>query len=256
MDVALISVSPPDEHGFCSFGVEVGTTKPAAESARNIIAEINPHMPRTLGDTFIHVSRISQIVEVDYPLPEAPQGGTSDLHLKVGEHIAETDSGRCHLTDGHRQHPRRRAQAPAQPQRSRHPYGTLLGRCDRDGRERRHYLLAQELSSGQDRRRLPLGTQRLYDFVHNNPIIELHPTDYVNDPFNIAANDNMVAINSALQVDLTGQVCADSMAPASTAASAARSTSSAAQPAPRAACPSSPSRQRPSRTPSVASCLS
>ena len=89
LDVALISVSPPDEHGFCSFGVEVGTTKPAAESARHIIAEINPRMPRTLGDSFIHLSRLSQIVEVDYDLPVAPQGGTSELQLKVGEHIAE-----------------------------------------------------------------------------------------------------------------------------------------------------------------------
>jgi 4-hydroxybutyrate CoA-transferase len=75
LDVALISLSPPDEHGFCSFGIEVGTTKPAAEAARIIIAEINPQMPRTLGDSFIHVSRLDHIVEVDYSLPEAPQGG-------------------------------------------------------------------------------------------------------------------------------------------------------------------------------------
>ena len=88
IDVALISLSPPDEHGFCSFGVEVGTTKPAAESARVIVAEINRQMPRCLGDSFIHVSRLHHIVEVDYPLPEAPQGGSSTLHMQVGEHIA------------------------------------------------------------------------------------------------------------------------------------------------------------------------
>ena len=80
IDVVLISLSPPDEHGFCSFGVEVGTSKPAAESARVLIAEVNRQMPRTLGDSFIHVSRLSHIVEVDYPLPQSPQGGTSDLH--------------------------------------------------------------------------------------------------------------------------------------------------------------------------------
>jgi len=89
LDVALISVTPPDEHGFCSFGVEVGTTKPAAELAHTIIAEVNRQMPRSLGDSFIHVSRLSHIVEVDYPLPEVAQGGRSDTHLRIGQHIAE-----------------------------------------------------------------------------------------------------------------------------------------------------------------------
>jgi 4-hydroxybutyrate CoA-transferase len=89
LDVALIMLSPPDEHGFCSYGVEVGTTKPAAESAKIIIAEVNKQMPRTYGDSFIHVSRLDYIVESDYPMPEAPQGGTSPEHLMVGQHIAE-----------------------------------------------------------------------------------------------------------------------------------------------------------------------
>lgn len=89
LDVALISLSPPDEHGFCSFGVEVGATKPAAESARVVVAEVNRRMPRTLGDSFIHVSRLDYIVEADYPLPQAPQGGSSDLHLTVGGYIAD-----------------------------------------------------------------------------------------------------------------------------------------------------------------------
>ena len=88
LDVALVSLSPPDEHGFCSFGVEVGTTKPAAEAARFIVAEINQQMPRTLGDSFIHLSRLTAVIETDYPIPEAPQGGSSELHLKVGQNIA------------------------------------------------------------------------------------------------------------------------------------------------------------------------
>ena len=83
-----MSLSLPDEHGFCSFGVEVGTTKPAAEAAKYIVAEINRQMPRTLGDSFIHLSRLTALVETDYPIPEAPQGGSSDLHLKVGQNIA------------------------------------------------------------------------------------------------------------------------------------------------------------------------
>ncbi len=89
IDVALISLSPPDEHGFCSFGVEVGTTKPAAENARIIIAEINRQMPRVFGDSFIHVSRLTHVVEVDYPLPEAIQGSSSLANRRIGEHIAE-----------------------------------------------------------------------------------------------------------------------------------------------------------------------
>ena len=83
LDVALIHVSPPDEHGFCSFGVEVGVTKTAAQSAKLVIAEVNPQMPRTLGDAFIHVSKIDHIVEVDYPLPEVSMGehvGAGPLH--------------------------------------------------------------------------------------------------------------------------------------------------------------------------------
>jgi acetyl-CoA hydrolase len=89
IDVVLMSIATPDEHGFCSFGVEVGTTKPAAESAQVIVAEVNRQMPRTLGDSFIHVSRLHHIVEVDYPIPEAPQGGGSEQHMLVGQHIAE-----------------------------------------------------------------------------------------------------------------------------------------------------------------------
>ena len=88
LDVALVSLSSPDEHGFCSFGVEVGTTKPAAEAAQFIVAEINKQMPRTLGDSFIHLSRLTAAIETDYPIPEAPQGGSSELHLKVGQNIA------------------------------------------------------------------------------------------------------------------------------------------------------------------------
>ena len=88
LDAALVTVSPPDEHGFCSFGVEVGCTKPAAESATVLIAEVNPQMPRTHGDSFIHVSRLHKIVPVDKPIPEAPQGGSSAEHLKIGEIIA------------------------------------------------------------------------------------------------------------------------------------------------------------------------
>jgi acetyl-CoA hydrolase len=211
LDAALVSLAPPDEHGFCSFGVEVGTTKPATEEARVIIAEINQQMPRTLGDCFIHVSRLDHIVEVDYPLPEAPQGGTSELHLRVGEHIAEMIPNGATLQMGIGSIPDA-VLANLGNHRDLGIHTELFsdGVIDMVQRGvitcRRKSFHPGKIVSG-----FAFGTKDLYEFVHNNPLIELHPSDYVNDPFNIAQNDKMVAINSALQVDLTGQICADSI---------------------------------------------
>jgi len=213
IDVALISVSPPDEHGFCSFGVEVGTTKPASESARTIIAEVNRQMPRTLGDSFIHVSRLDHIVEADHPLPEAPQGGSSREHLQVGAHIAEMIPDGATLQMGIGSIP----DAVLQNLGSHKDLGVhteLFSDGVIDLVEAGVITCARKtFHPGKIIAGFLFGSKRLYEFVHNNPLIELHPTDYVNDPFNIAENDNMVAINSALQVDLTGQVNADSIGP-------------------------------------------
>jgi acetyl-CoA hydrolase len=213
IDVVLMSVSLPDEHGFCSFGVEVGTTKPAAESARVIIAEVNRQMPRTLGDSFIHVSRLHHIVEVDYPLPEAPQGGSSEQHLLVGQHIAEMIPDGATLQMGIGSIP----DAVLQNLSGHKDIGVhteLFSDGVIDMVEAGVITCARKsFHPGKIIAGFLFGSKRLYEFVHNNPIIELHPTDYVNDPFNIAQNDNMVAINSAIQVDLTGQVCADSIGP-------------------------------------------
>jgi acetyl-CoA hydrolase len=213
IDVALIALSPPDEHGFCSFGVEVGTTKPAAESARIIIAEVNQQMPRTLGDSFIHVSRLTHVVEVDHPLPEAPQGGSSPEHLRIGEFIAEMIPDGATLQMGIGSIP----DAVLKNLGSHKDLG-IHTELFSDGVvslfeqgiitcSRKTFHVGKMVAG------FLFGTQKLYNFVDNNPIVELHPTEYVNDPFNIALNDNMVAINAALQVDLTGQVCADSMGP-------------------------------------------
>jgi acetyl-CoA hydrolase len=213
LDVALIQVAPPDDHGFCSFGVEVGVTKPAAQAARLVIAEINPHMPRTLGDAFIHVSRLNAMVPVDYPLPE--------MHMASGDAVTEQIA--CHVAslipDG----------ATLQTGIGGIPDAVLRQLTDR-----KHLGIHTELFSdgivdlvnrgvitGERKSLHPgkiisgfvMGTQCLYDFVHDNPMFELHSTDYVNDPFVIAKNDLMVAINSAIEVDLTGQVCADSIGP-------------------------------------------
>ncbi len=213
LDVALISVTPPDEHGFCSFGVEVGTTKPAAESARVIIAEVNRQMPRTLGDSFIHVSRLHHIVEVDYPIPQAPQGHSSADNLQIGRHIADMIPNGATLQMGIGSIPDAVLQSLTHHQDlGIHTELFSDGVID---------LVEQGIINCSRKTFHPgkivagflFGTTRLYEFIHNNPLIELHPTGYVNDPFNIARNDKMVAINSALQIDLTGQVCADSIGP-------------------------------------------
>lgn len=211
LDVSLVHLSPPDEHGFCSYGVEVGVTKPAARASKLIIAEVNEHMPRTLGDSFIHVSKLAHVVPVDYPLVELAQGEPGDLEKTIGAHVAEM------IPDG----------ATLQLGIGAIPDGVLYYLSNK-----RDLGIHTELFSDgvvdlvemgvvtNERKNLHpgkiicgmiLGSQRLYDFVHDNAMVEFHPQNYVNDPFVIAQNDNMVSINSAIEVDLTGQICADSM---------------------------------------------
>lgn len=211
LNVAMISVTPPDEHGFCSFGVEVGTTKPAAEAARIIIAEVNKQMPRTLGDSFIHVSQLDHIVEVDYPLPEAPQGGSTAEQLQIGQHIAGLIPDGATLQMGIGSIPDAVLQCLGN-HRDLGIHTELFSDGVIDLVEQGVINCSRKtFHPGKIVAGFLFGTQKLYHFVNNNPLIELHPTDYVNDPFNIAQNARMVAINSALQIDLTGQVCADSI---------------------------------------------
>ncbi len=213
LDVALVQVSPPDEHGFCSFGVEVGLTKPAAEAARIIIAEVNEQMPRTLGNSFIHVSKLTHIAPVDYPLIELPQGAPGDLEKAIGAHIAEM------IPDG----------ATLQLGIGAIPDGVLHYLQDKRDLGVHSELFSdgvvnlvemgvvtnerKTLHRGKIIAGMLLGTSKLYEFVDDNAMVELHPQDYVNDPFIIAQNENMISINSAIEVDLTGQVCADSIGP-------------------------------------------
>lgn len=214
LDAALIQVSPPDEHGFCSFGCEVGCTKPAAQAAQLVIAEVNRQMPRVLGDSFIHISKLDYLVEVDYPLPEAPQGGISEVHCQIGKHIAELISDGDTLQLGIGSIP----DAVLTQLDDRQDLG-IHSELFSDGvidlvhrgviTNERKTLHPGKIVAG-----FLFGSQRLYVFANDNPIIELHPSDYVNDPFVIAQNEHMVAINSAIEVDLTGQVCADSIGPA------------------------------------------
>jgi 4-hydroxybutyrate CoA-transferase len=215
LDVAIIHVSPPDEHGFCSLGVEVGLTKTPAETAKIIIAEVNEQMPRTLGDSFIHVSRLDYIVPVDYPISELPMGEDepSEVVQKIGAHIAEL------IPDG----------ATMQLGIGAIPDAVLKFLFDKKDLGIHTELFSdsvielvnagvltnaqKSLHPGKIVAGFMLGTKRLYDWADDNPLIELHRTEYVNDPFVIAQNDRMVAINSAIEIDLTGQVCADSIGP-------------------------------------------
>lgn len=215
LDVALIHVSPPDEHGYCSFGVEVGLTKSAAESAKIIIAEVNQQMPRTLGDSFIHVSRLNYIIPVDYPIPEVHMAGEgrSEVTEKIAGHIAELIPNGATMQMGIGAIPN----AVLKFLHHKKDLG-IHSELFSDGvielvnagvlTNARKTLHPGKIIAG-----FILGTQELYDWVDNNPLIELRLTEYVNDPFVIAQNERMVAINSAIEVDLTGQVCADSIGP-------------------------------------------
>ncbi|MGD1997204.1 MAG: acetyl-CoA hydrolase/transferase C-terminal domain-containing protein [Anaerolineae bacterium] len=215
VDVAFVHLSPPDEHGFCSYGIETGLTKSPAESAETIIAEVNPNMPRCLGDSFIHVSRLDYIVPVDYSLMELPmgKGEAAELHTRIAEHIAEL------IPDGATMQMGIGAIPDAVLQFLYHKkdlgiHTELFSDSVIDLVEAgvvtndRKTLHPGKITAG-----FMLGTERLYEWVHDNPIIELHRTEYVNDPFVIAQNYRQIAINSAIEVDLTGQVCADSIGP-------------------------------------------
>ena len=213
LDVAFVHLSPPDEHGFCSYGIETGLTKSSAEAARVIVAEVNQAMPRCLGDSFIHVSRLDYIVPVDYPLLELAMvdGPISDVHVRIGESIAGLIPDGATMQMG----------LGAIPDAVLH---FLHGKRDlgvhtelfSDGvidlveagvlTNARKTLHPGKIAAG-----FMLGTRRLYEWAHDNPLIELHRTEYINDPFVIAQNHQQVAINSAIEVDLTGQVCADSI---------------------------------------------
>src|SRR5512138_1400703 len=215
VDVAFIHVSPPDEHGFCSLGVEVGLTKSPAESAKIIIAEVNEQMPRTLGDSFIHISRLNYIVPVNYPIPEMAMAeeGNSEVVEKIAGYISELipDGATMQLGIG---------AIPDAVLKYLHHKKDLGVHSElfSDGvidlvNEGVLTNARKTLHPGKIIAGFMLGTRDLYHWADDNPLIEMHRTEYVNDPFVIAQNERMVAINSAIEVDLTGQVCADSIGP-------------------------------------------
>jgi len=211
LDVALIEVSPPDAHGLCSFGVGVDTTLTAAKCARYVVAQVNDQMPRTYGDSFIAVSDIDAVVESSRPLCAKHESRIDHLHVAIARNVAGL------IEDG----------AVVQTGIGGIPDAVLPFLMDRKDLGVHSELVSDGVIpliesgviNGARKNFKPrkiilgfaLGSKRMFDFVDNNPIFEFHPTAYTNDPLLIARNDNMVAINSALQIDLTGQVCSDSI---------------------------------------------
>jgi acyl-CoA hydrolase len=211
LDVAILQLSPPDPHGLCTLGVSCDAARAAADSAAVVLAEINERMPRTHGHTVVPLSRVAAFIHTDRPLPEhAPAPETPEV-ARIGELAAGlVEDGAC-LQVG----------IGAIP-------GAVLARL----RDRRDLGVHTEMFSdgvaalfaaGAVTNRLKAvhpgrmvttfvnGSQKVFDFVHDNPVVELHPCDRTNDTSLIRKNDKAVAINSAIQIDLTGQVCADSM---------------------------------------------
>jgi acyl-CoA hydrolase len=211
LDITAIQTSPPDEHGYLSLGVETVATKAAAETAKCVIAEVNEKMPRALGDCFISVSEICKIVEVSEDLPTLPTNTFTEVEKKIAQNITTL------IEDG----------ATLQLGIGGIPSAVLYLLKDRKDLGIHTEMLSdgmleaiesgivtnarKSLNPGKVIATFALGSKELYKYIHNNPLFEMHPVDYTNDPCIVAQNDNMVSINSALEVDLTGQVCSDSI---------------------------------------------
>ena len=213
VDVAMVTVSPPDKNGFCSLGVSVDYTKKAVESAKIVIAEINKAMPRTHGDSFVHVSEIDCFVEVDIPIAELKATELTDVEINIGKYVTELiEDGSClQLGIG------------GIPDAVLKNLGSLkdLGVHSEMISDGVKHLVEKGIINGRKKNfhkdkiviTFLMGSREFYDWVDDNPIIEMRTVDYTNNPYIIAQNKNMVAINSALEVDLLGQVCADTIGP-------------------------------------------
>lgn len=211
LDVALVQVSPPDAHGFCSLGVGVDTTLTAAKTAKHVLAEVNDQMPRTYGDSFLHVSDFEAMIDASHPLCELPRAPVQEIHRAIARHVASLVEDGSTLQLGVGGLPD--AVLPELADRRD------LGIHTETVSDNVIPLIESGVVNGRRKTIHPrkiilgfvLGSRALFDYVDENPLFEFHPTAYTNDPWLIRQNDRMVAINSALEVDLTGQVCADSL---------------------------------------------
>lgn len=211
VDVALIQLSPPDENGMMSFGVSNDYTKPAAKAAKIVIAEVNPNMPRVHGDNFIHIDDVDYIVETNNPIFELQPPKISDVEKAIGENCASLIENGSTLQLGI----------------GAIPDAVLMFLDDKKDLGIHTEMFSdgvlelvekgvinnskKSLHPGKMVSTFLMGSKKLYDFVHDNPMVELYPVDYVNHPAIIMKNDNIVSINSCLQVDLMGQVSSESI---------------------------------------------
>jgi len=211
VDVALVQVTPPDEHGFCSLGVSVEITKTATEMAKLVIAQVNRKMPRVLGDSFIHVDQIDVVVEYDEPILESPRPQQDIVSERIARHVAELVDDGSTLQIGIGSIPDAVLDS-LEDKKDLGIHTELLTEGIVDLVEEGVITCSEKtLNRGKIVASFAMGTRRLYDFIDNNPMVEFYESDYVNDPFLISRHKKMVAINQALEVDLTGQICSDSL---------------------------------------------
>ena len=211
VDAAVIQVSPPDRHGYVSCGVSVDYTLPADKCAKTVIAQVNRRMPRTLGDTCLHVSEIDCFVEIDHPVLEIPLPKIGEAEKAIGENCAKLvrDGDTLQLGIG------------------AIPDAVLLFLKDKKDLGIHSEMISdgvveliengvitnarKNLHPGKSVVSFLMGTKRLYDYADDNPAVAMYPVDYVNDPYVVGKNDNLVSINSCVQVDFMGQVAAESV---------------------------------------------
>ena len=211
IDVALLHVSPPDEHGYCSLGTSVDCTLAAAQVARTRIAQVNPQMPRTLGDSFIHTSQLDHMVAVDEPLPTLTTGAPNEVQRAIGHHLAELIPDGATLQLGIGGIPDA-VLAFLTDHRDLGIHSEVISDGVVDLVERGVVTGARKtINRGKVVVAFLNGSRRLYDFADNNPMLEMRPVDYTNDTRVILRLDSMIALNSAIEIDLTGQVCAESI---------------------------------------------
>ncbi|CAM4247606.1 acetyl-CoA hydrolase/transferase family protein [Gillisia limnaea] len=211
IDVAFIQVSPPDKHGYCSLGVSVDITLPAIQTAKKVIAQINPQVPRTHGDGIIHIDRIDAAIEVDEPIHQTSVSNPTEIELQIGRHVAGLIEDGATLQMGIGGIP-----------------NVVLANLIHHKRLGIHTemfsdgilpLIEKGVITGEEKviktgklvTCFAMGSQKLYDFVNDNPIVHFKEAAYTNDTAIIRQNPKVTAINSAIEIDITGQVCADTI---------------------------------------------
>ena len=211
LDAAFLQVSPPDRHGFCRLGVSVACARAAADNAKTVIGLVNPRVPLSIGNSAVHVSRFAALVEADRPLPTGHPIHVGEVEEQIGKHVAGLIPNRATLQMG----------IGAIPDAvlsclSEHEDLGIHTEMFSDGLlnlAEQGVITNRFKNSWRGRivTSFALGSQRLYDFIDGNPFVEFHSSDIVNDTREIRRNDGMIAINSAIEIDLTGQVVADSI---------------------------------------------